>query len=35
MMKELKKALEEIKDRQKILELKEIISKVRNENNFL
>ena len=31
MMKELKKALDEIKDRKKILELKEIISKLRNK----
>lgn len=30
-MKELKKALDEIKDRKKILELKEIISKLRNK----
>lgn len=33
MMKELKKVLEEIKDREKILELKEMISKIRNKNN--
>ena len=33
MMKKLKKALEEIKDREKILELKEMISKIRNKNN--
>lgn len=32
-MKKLKKALEEIKDREKILELKEMISKIRNKNN--